>query len=672
MGANSNYFNFSINNSKVKIDSKNLVNKGDIKFNDVAQQRFKPIFKKIDNGDGVISENELKRLTDAILQFSNNGNIDETGIQKALKSLGIKADATTVFLFLNQIQILRPLGNNQIPKTDKNVPTISPAPPPTVSSAAVVEEPTANRNLADKGIPQVIPRYEITNITNRNNPNFKDKKGVFIDGKYYDFDAKGRVSRVYVNKPEKSVNDTENSFIYITYNDDDTVAQYYKFENEGEISADGTRTCGIYNADGTLEAYYVDTDFDPVSGDLGTKILYDKDGNITLKVKLTFDSNGKIKTTNVIELNPKAGPKAEELHSKLNSLTPENLSDILTSIEELNINDEYGKGILDVMTYYEAEYGVSLLEALSQTPQGEITVKTLMESVKSYCGEYETEDGDTMYKYTADIEKDMASHPQDYKKLSIDLKRMLDRGWLLKSENDTGEYGDNNIDINGMIDQNVKQKGTGDCYLIASVIELSQKPAGAKAIKEMITKNPDGSVTITFKGVNKSYTISQQEIAEADNFSAGDDDMRAIEIAFDKYRRDLAYDSDCMTDFNAEGGHFSDVTKAIFGIDAETITDNSFDTDDFNNENVAYTFDINIDGTYNDSNIKVMNAATGEEASASGVLIQNHEYSIIKSDNEYVYFVNPWDRNELLKLDINKFKALSGLSVSRLDLSKVA
>ncbi len=630
----------------------------------------------------------------------NNSNIDLIYLDKNKKYDKTQvSDDSSIFLEIKSSKI-----NNQ---------NNSPSQQTLNQNAENIEE---IKNLP----PENISKFEIKKITDLNTGIYKDQVVQMTDGKFYEFDPQGRVTRVYNEPKKESKNGTPNSFTYIIYNDDGSINEYIKYENEGKI-INGQRKCGIYNNNGELQSYYIDSNFDNISEDFGCQISYDKEGKTTGKaisaynkdgktitntfydennkitgvenfiydtdgkyrsetisydkegriagkIISTYNKDGEIINSNSKTVYPEASEEAKNIHNKLSNITPENLNEIFEHIENLKIenteaNDDEGKdNIQFVMDAYEVVYGKSLLEALAETPNGKIPAQEMIDRVKFLCS---SKTDDDHYKYTDDIQKDMESHPNDYKKLSVDLKRMLNRSWLSKTDNDKGEYGDNDININGIIDsnQNVNQNLTGDCYLIASIIALSKKPEGAKAIKEMVHENNDGSVTVTLKGVNKSYTISQQELLNADMFSVGDDDMRVIEIAFDKYRRDLAYESEnYMTACDIEGGYLTDVTQAIFGQDAEDIQDGKFDIKDFNNQNVAYLFNINIDGTYNDTGIFVKNTITGEKI--SGTMVQNHEYAIVKSDENNVYFINPWDKNEELSMNIEDFKSIQGLNIS--------
>lgn len=66
---------------------------------------------------------------------------------------------------------------------------------------------------------------------------------------------------------------------------------------------------------------------------------------------------------------------------------------------------------------------------------------------------------------------------------------------------------------------------------------------GAKAIKDAVSYNEDGSIDVYFKGINKAYSISNDEFLAAKSlispYSIGDDDVLVIELAAEKYRDEL-------------------------------------------------------------------------------------------------------------------------------------
>lgn len=119
------------------------------------------------------------------------------------------------------------------------------------------------------------------------------------------------------------------------------------------------------------------------------------------------------------------------------------------------------------------------------------------------------------------------------------------------------ENGVEDVRINGQFDERVQQQGTGDCYLLATLKSLSELSQGQEIIRNTITTNSDGSFTVSFPGIERSYTFTAEDIDAADSatigstdgsivgsgmgrYSEGDDDVLLIEMAYEKFR-DEAY-----------------------------------------------------------------------------------------------------------------------------------
>jgi len=90
---------------------------------------------------------------------------------------------------------------------------------------------------------------------------------------------------------------------------------------------------------------------------------------------------------------------------------------------------------------------------------------------------------------------------------------------------------------------NFGQGETGDCWLLASISALSATESGRQVIRDSISTDEDGNITVTFKGIGISYTITPEEMIEIRNskvYSFGDNDVLAIERATEKLRHDMA------------------------------------------------------------------------------------------------------------------------------------
>lgn len=92
---------------------------------------------------------------------------------------------------------------------------------------------------------------------------------------------------------------------------------------------------------------------------------------------------------------------------------------------------------------------------------------------------------------------------------------------------------------------------TGDCYFLAQLKNLSRKSWGKKMIKDAIQPDNNGGAYITFPGArgnNKTFHISVEELLNKrgnenlHEFSFGDDDALAVELAYLKYKKGLGYE----------------------------------------------------------------------------------------------------------------------------------
>lgn len=215
---------------------------------------------------------------------------------------------------------------------------------------------------------------------------------------------------------------------------------------------------------------------------------------------------------------------------------------------------------------------------------------------------------------------------------------------------------------NGKIDEDFEQGNTGDCWLLASIKAIASRPKGLQILNDSVKVNNDGSVTVTLKGVNKTYTISKEELESNIQLSTGDGDIRALEIAVNKYfeeergvrdRLDIngnnmfvAYD--ILTgqgDFDHFFPHGSSGDRLI----NPDYYDHEFTDDEinqFNDKNKIFT----VSARGNKDRI-VLDSSSSEQ-----VLTTNHAYAVIRSDSEYVYLVNPWNSGSELKVTREQFK----------------
>ncbi len=86
-----------------------------------------------------------------------------------------------------------------------------------------------------------------------------------------------------------------------------------------------------------------------------------------------------------------------------------------------------------------------------------------------------------------------------------------------------------------------KQGQTGDCWLLAAISAVSDNEKAKELVKNAVTVNDDGSVDVYFKGIDKTYKITGDELLNriSANYAAADPDVAAVELAMEKYRQGL-------------------------------------------------------------------------------------------------------------------------------------
>lgn len=151
-------------------------------------------------------------------------------------------------------------------------------------------------------------------------------------------------------------------------------------------------------------------------------------------------------------------------------------------------------------------------------------------------GKYDT-------KVTASFDQNTVhdiEHLDENNKNEVNKVRIKKLAELQKASKMHDKFG---IDIDGEIGNFKQSNAQGDCWLLAGLESMSLTKNGAKIIKDSISQDEKtGNVTVTLKGIKKTYTFTPKEIINAKNplgLSQGDDDVRAFEMAVELHRRIL-------------------------------------------------------------------------------------------------------------------------------------
>lgn len=356
-----------------------------------------------------------------------------------------------------------------------------------------------------------------------------------------------------------------------------------------------------------------------------TEVEYDSDGNVLKSVAEGVDEDGnKVKRT-----YDKDGILLEVLSANGGK---SNVSS-LNGLKVTNVTDEQGRII---STTYEGK----------KASEGK-TVET---------------------KYNDDGSKVVTT-----KTIGRTIIENYDKAGNLTDKKETYEYENS---AHGALDGTVEptwQGRTGDCWLIAGTNSLARTELGAKMIKDVIHKNDDGSVTITLKGANKTYTYTPEQIMSyeyainKEYTATGDLDMNLIEMAVSDYRREIIAttpESEIpreMKDANnrapLEGGTGEESMFYLTGIKGNTTSDVKAigkEIDKFQQNPQKYAMVVNF--KEDDPTVYCEEAEEfGWSRSDIVEILDKHAYTVNRVDEKNVWLKDPKDSYWEIRYPKDKF-----------------
>lgn len=323
----------------------------------------------------------------------------------------------------------------------------------------------------------------------------------------------------------------------------------------------------------------------------------------------------------------------KDIEKHIKEINPSNVDEILSLYKSTNKDKE------------------SLFDAIISEVGLSVTVRT---KYINHIKEAMIQSAKNQGKYTDDISADFDKELKyQMGKIGFAGSSYLDS--FVDKLNDRKPVDKNSPKPNGKIDRDFRQGRTADCWLIASIKAIALTPKGLQLLNDSIKLDNSGNVFVTLKGVGKTYKITPEQLAGNNQFSSGDMDVRALEIAMDRYfieergvrsRIDLNGNKEYVAFklLTGKGGKnfFSDSYGRLPDI---WITDNQINN--FNKEN-----HIACVAAVGKENLTFGSSDDGDKIT----LHTNHAYAVQGSDAKNVYLINPWDTSTVIPVPRDKFK----------------
>lgn len=216
---------------------------------------------------------------------------------------------------------------------------------------------------------------------------------------------------------------------------------------------------------------------------------------------------------------------------------------------------------------------------------------------------------------------------------------------------------------------NVKQNATGDCWLLSGINSLSYTEKGKEVIEDALEYSEDG-ITVHLKGAG-DYFVPNEVITQTkglSEYSTGDDDMIAFELAIEKFR-DQVHDNELAFSFDAPLRIQNMFSSDEYESDGPSI--DSGTPDQLNYILTGKVGESTLDNSekkemldkFSKNNLKdyALSAGTDTEVATKDingteiVFSKKHAYSIKDVTDKNVTVVNPWDSSIQMVLSRDTF-----------------
>ena len=176
------------------------------------------------------------------------------------------------------------------------------------------------------------------------------------------------------------------------------------------------------------------------------------------------------------------------------------------------------------------------------------------------------------------------SYNTHYYKWDNDSKTFSEFGYAVDFKKMQASKADGKID-------NFIQGNIGDCWLLSTINGLKKSEKGRKLLEKSLKIDDDNNITVTLQGPKKTYKITGEEMDSIMkdrnyHYSIGDKDVVAIEIAFERFRQEIAESSPHFRvsnmynyyhrpqfdgDMALEGGHNYNALHVLTGMESDRV-----------------------------------------------------------------------------------------------------
>ena len=326
-----------------------------------------------------------------------------------------------------------------------------------------------------------------------------------------------------------------------------------------------------------------------------------------------------------------------------------NNSGLFSSSKKLNeyLENINADNVINLVESYKRWYGKSIFNEImrnvfiSSDTRAEAVkhIKDMLMQAMKRSGTY-TEDYDKLIDGHIEYEKNKFGRMKS-KDIDEDLRALFDR------HRQTRKGNNKLIPANGKIDATFNQGHVQDCWLLSAIKSLSIHPKGLEMLNDLISLDDKGNVTVQLKGVKRVYTISKEELEGANEFAQGDLDIRAIELAVNKYLHEIG---------DHGGNKYNDLKISKY-----------YDIYDGNFVNIPYRilFDKLVANETQPDEETIEQIKSGKYSTV--VLSRNnydisgsyynkrHVYAVTGADDNYVYLSDPYFPDEKCSITHSNF-----------------